>query len=329
MSQKMGQVMKSPRKSPFFLSDPSIRLLLFGGKGGVGKTTASAATALELALRHPERSLLLVSTDPAHSLQDSLAGAPLPPNLQVMELDAMVYLREFQVKNRQRLMEIASRGTFLDEEDINRFLELSLPGMDELMAFLEISRWIKEGAYDLIIMDTAPTGHALRLMEMPDTIRNWLAALDTLLAKQRYMKKLFRGSYDRDDLDHFVEGLAASVREMELLLKDRKECRFVPVMLAETLSIEETLDLIRELHRLQIGVEDLVINRLYPESSCLTCRNIRARQLEELCRIFNDPGFSRLRLWGVPLYPEEIRGMESLRFFWKGLKEIKPVSGED
>ncbi|MBU1184315.1 MAG: ArsA family ATPase [Proteobacteria bacterium] len=308
------------------MTDGNMRLLLFGGKGGVGKTTAAAATALELALRHPERSLLLISTDPAHSLQDSFSGAQPPPNLKVMELDAQAYLHAFQEKNRQRLMEIASRGTFLDEEDINRFLELSLPGMDELMAFLEISRWVKEGAYDGIIMDTAPTGHTLRLMEMPDLIRKWLEALDALLAKHRYMKKLFRGSYQRDDLDHFIEGLAASVKQMEKLLKDHQQCRFVPVMLAEALSIEETLDLIRELQRLRIGVVDVVINRLYPESPCLTCRHIRARQLQELARIFKEPVFSHLRLWGVPMYPEEIRGMESLRFFWKGLgTDLKSV----
>ncbi len=317
--------MRGASGEPGFLSDGNMRLLLFGGKGGVGKTTASAATALELALRHPERSLLLVSTDPAHSLQDSFSGAKPPPNLKVLELDAQAYLRAFQEKNRQRLREIASRGTFLDEEDINRFMELSLPGMDELMAFLEISRWVKEGAYDGIIMDTAPTGHTLRLMEMPDLIRKWLEALDALLAKHRYMKKLFRGTYERDDLDHFIEGLAASVKQMEKLLKDHKQCRFVPVMLAEALSIEETLDLIRELQRLRIGVVDVVINRLYPESPCLTCRHIRAHQLQELARIFHEPVFSHLQLWGVPIYPEEIRGMESLRSFWGLGTDLKSV----
>ncbi|MBU2233936.1 TRC40/GET3/ArsA family transport-energizing ATPase, partial [Patescibacteria group bacterium] len=151
-------------------------------------------------------------------------------------------------------------------------------------------------------------------------------ALDALLAKHRYMKKLFRGSYERDDLDHFIEGLAASVKQMEKLLKDHQQCRFVPVMLAEALSIEETLDLIRELQRLRIGVVDVVINRLYPESPCLTCRHIRARQLQELARIFHEPVFSHLRLWGVPMYPEEIRGMESLQSFWKGLgTDLKSV----
>lgn len=321
--------MKSNGKTPVFLSDADIQLLLFGGKGGVGKTTASAATALDIAIKHPEKSMLLVSTDPAHSLQDSFAGDSPPPNLKVLELDAQVYLLDFKEKNRQRLMEIASRGTFLDEEDTNRFLDLSLPGMDELMAFLEISRWVKEETYDVIVMDTAPTGHTLRLMGMPDLIRKWLEALDALLAKHRYMKKLFRGSYRRDDLDRFIEGLASSVKQMERLLKDHKRCRFIPVMLAETLSVEETMDLIRELKRLGIGVEDVVVNRLYPESPCLLCRHIRARQLQELARIFHEPVFSNLQIWGVPMYPEEIRGMESLRSFWEGLTEVATSPGKD
>ena len=301
--------------------------MLFGGKGGVGKTTASAATALECARRYPESTLLLVSTDPAHSLFDSFAGASIPENIRILELDSRACLHAFQEKNRQRLSEIAARGTFLDADDINRFLELSLPGMDELMAFLEISRWVRERTYDRIIMDTAPTGHTLRLMEMPDMIRKWLEALDTLLAKNRYMKKLFRGSYEQDDLDEFIGDLALSVKEMETLLKDHQQCRFVPVMLAEPLSVEETRDLIRELRHLRIGVADVVINRLYPESPCPVCRSIHDRQQGELARLFTDPGFARLRFWGVPMHPEELRGLESLCTFWDGLEEVTVPSG--
>ena len=83
---------------PGFLSDGNMRLLLFGGKGGVGKTTASAATALELALRHTERSLLLISPDPAHSLQDSFSGAEPPPNLKILELDLTQKIRRPEIR---------------------------------------------------------------------------------------------------------------------------------------------------------------------------------------------------------------------------------------
>jgi arsenite-transporting ATPase len=321
--------MKDHREAPGFLPAVGWQLLLFGGKGGVGKTTAAAATALDVASRHPDRRVLLVSTDPAHSLLDSFAGAEPPANLKVVELDSQACLQDFKEKNRQRLVKIAARGTFLDTEDIDRFLELSLPGMDEMMGFLEISRWVKEGAYDAIIMDTAPTGHTLRLMAMPDQMRMWLEALDTLLAKHRYMKKLFGGAYERDDLDRFIEGLAAAVKEMEGLLKDHRRCRFVPVMLAEAMSIEETLDLLRELKRLDIGVGAILVNRLYPESSCNLCRDVRRRQLQELSRLSHEELFVGVRLWGLPMYPQEVNGLQGLMSFWDELKPLQLDAGAE
>lgn len=315
--------MNDQRETPGFLIDERWKLLLFSGKGGVGKTTASVATALTLAFRHPDRSFLLVSTDPAHSLQDSLAGAQLPQNLKVVELNAQACLMEFKEKNLLRLKEIASRGTFLDEEDINQFLELSLPGMDEIMGFLEISHWIKDGTYAAIVVDTAPTGHTLRLMGMPDLMKEWLAALDSLLTKYRYMKKLFHGSYKPDDLDKFLEGLSGEVMQMKKLLKDSLLCRFVPVMLAEALSVEETLDLIKELKRLGINIDDIVVNRLYPESQCNLCMDIRSQQLREILRFSREQLFATTHLWGIPMYPQEITGPEELLHFWDGAQPLQ------
>ena len=314
--------MEDHREFPGFLSAESWRLLLFSGKGGVGKTTASTATALSIAIRHPDWSVLLVSTDPAHSLKDSFAGATPPSNLKVVELDAQACLLAFKEKNRQRLMEIASRGTFLDEEDINKFLELSLPGMDEIMGFLEISSWVVGETYDKIVVDTAPTGHTLRLLGMPDLMRKWLEALDNLLAKYRYMKKLFHGSYQHDDLDLFIEGLTSDVQQMKRLLKDHRRCRFIPVMLAEALSVEETLDLIRELKRLGIGAKEVVVNRLYPENQCNLCGYIRGQQTQELSRLFSEELFSGVLLWGIPMYPQEVKGLEGLLSFWE---EVYPL----
>ena len=128
---------------PSFLDAGSLRLLLFGGKGGVGKTTCATAAALRLAAERIGESFLLVSTDPAHSLQDSLAGMVPPANLTVLELDAQECLAAFQAENGPKLREIAAAGTFLDDEDIDRFFNLSLPGLDELMAFLQIVDWVE------------------------------------------------------------------------------------------------------------------------------------------------------------------------------------------
>jgi arsenite-transporting ATPase len=90
-----------------------LQLLIFGGKGGVGKTTCATAAALRLAARSPQSSFLLVSTDPAHSLADSLADLVPPRNLKVLELNPQEYLLDFKKKHHDKLREIASRGTFL------------------------------------------------------------------------------------------------------------------------------------------------------------------------------------------------------------------------
>src|SRR5665811_2266954 len=141
------------RRRPSFFDQPGLELLLFGGKGGVGKTTCATSAALRMAALAPNRSFLLVSTDPAHSVRDSLAGHVPAGNLRVLELDAQQCLMAFRERHGPVLREIAAAGTFLDDEDINRFLDLSLPGLDELMAFLEISAWVKKRVYDCIIVD--------------------------------------------------------------------------------------------------------------------------------------------------------------------------------
>jgi arsenite-transporting ATPase len=305
------------KDSPLFLHNSHLRLLFFGGKGGVGKTTCATATALRLAERTAEAPFLIVSTDPAHSLADSLADTTLPRNLKFIELDAGKSLDAFKKNHMQKLREIASRGTFFDGEDINEILALSLPGMDELMAFLEIAGWVENETYDCIVVDTAPTGHTLRLLSMPALIKRWLEALDALLAKHRYMKKLFSGSYQPDELDKFLFGLAGSVKQMEALLQDPKRCCFVPVMLAEALSVIETLRLLEGLKQSKIPVTDIVVNRLYPESVCKVCSDRHIRQMGELGQL--DGKISAYSLWGVPQYPEEIRGPAPLEVFWEGL----------
>lgn len=309
----------------FFLDDQDLRLLLFGGKGGVGKTTCAAAAALRYADSRPDASILLVSTDPAHSLADSLAGDDIPSNLRVIELDAGEYLNRFRQDHADKLRKIAQRGTFFDDDDIDSALNLSLPGMDELMAFLQIMRWMDEDGYDRIIVDTAPTGHTLRLLTMPDLVRTWLGALDTLLAKYRYMKTLLSGFYKRDELDIFIEDMASSAKRMKSLLGDQARCRFVPVMISEALSVMETGDLAAQLKRAGVAVTDIVVNRLYPAGHCVLCGDIRARQLEQLREAMR--GHSRLAsyiFWGIPVYGAEIRGRKMLMTFWDGATRLSP-----
>jgi arsenite/tail-anchored protein-transporting ATPase len=308
---------------PPFLMDEGLHLLAFGGKGGVGKTTCAVASAIYLSKAFPQKKFLVVSTDPAHSLLDSLADMTPPDNLATFELDATRSLSVFMEQHGDKLRQIAARGTFLDDEDINQFVGLSLPGMDELMAFLDILEWVEKGTYDCIIMDTAPTGHTLRLLEMPDLIGKWLDALDALLGKHRYMKQVFKGSYKPDEVDQFLMDLSEAVRRMEVLLQDPLSYRFIPVMLAETLSMSETLMLLHALSNLGMPVKDILINRIYHENGCPICMNGRIKQIDIIIELQGlTKGYS---LWGLPLYPKEVRGRESLEIFWHNVFSLDSI----
>ena len=306
--------------TPSFLNPANLQLLFFGGKGGVGKTTCAVATALHWADRFPDSRFLLVSSDPAHSLNDSLAGMALPANLEVSELDAQQSLADFRIRHASKLHEIARRGTFLRDDEINQFLNLSLPGMDEVAALLEICRLQAGQEYQAILVDTAPTGHTLRLLAMPEKMRHWLDMLDTLLAKHRYMKEVFRGRYEQDDIDKFLLQLTADFDALSQLLGDQERCQFVPVMLAETLSLNETGDLLDELERQNIHAPEIVVNCLVPDNSCQTCSLLRNQQIKTLNLALPDIKDDR-QLWGIDLKTDEVRG-KALKTLWQDVFAI-------
>lgn len=306
---------------PGFLQEEGLRLLLFGGKGGVGKTTCAAAAALYLARKHPARSFLLVSIDPAHSLADCFAGDPPPENLVLREMDPQESLTRFKVRHEEHLRTIALRGTFLDQADVTQLLDLSIPGLDEMMALLEIVAWVKDERYACIVVDTAPAGHTLRLLELPALMRRWAAALDAMLAKHRYMARLYRGAYRKDAVDLYLEETVADLAKLWTLLRSPKRCCFVPIMLAETLSIHVTRGMLGELERLDLPVRELVVNRLLPaQAGCPVCAEWSSRQtvaIEELTRVF-----SKCTVWGLPLFLEEMRGTERLLSVWEQARPL-------
>ncbi|MCF8038919.1 MAG: TRC40/GET3/ArsA family transport-energizing ATPase [Desulfohalobiaceae bacterium] len=309
---------------PQFLSQEHLQLLFFGGKGGVGKTTCAAATALYLASAYPQKSFLLVSTDPAHSLSHAHVQETSLANLEIQEINAPRLLDEFKAKHNQSLKEIALRGTFLDEEDIDTFLHLSLPGLDELMAFLQIADLANQGGNDLIIVDTAPTGHTLRLMGLPALSKRWLQALDSLLAKSRYMQKIFKGQYSPDHLDSFLFDLSSSVDNLHTLMQDRERFRFVPVMLAEELSIYETELLLHDLKDMHVLTPEVIINAVLPEENeCVVCQKRRKGQLNKIRNIHADGTFSDSELWAVPQYAMEMNSADNLRIFWEGVFAVR------
>ena len=216
---------------------PATRYLFFGGKGGVGKTTAAAATALALHdTARAGESILLFSTDPAHSLSDSLdtevgdrtaevarrGAGDDAPRLFAREMDAVAALEEFKQRHRAVLAEIADRGTLLDEADVSDLLDLSLPGMDEVMALFELSEVERAGTYARVVVDTAPSGHTSRMLRLPDVFARWVGALDVMSEKHRYMLAHFvraRGVRE-DEVDLFLRELTERVESVRAMLFD-------------------------------------------------------------------------------------------------------------
>ena len=311
--------------SPSFLHDADLRLLFLGGKGGVGKTTCAAAAAIRMAADSPRRTFLLVSTDPAHSVYDCLAGSPTPQNLGILEFNAGECLGAFKEKHSPALREIARRGTFLDDQDIAAFLDLSLPGLDEIMALLEIARLVNESAYDCIVVDTAPTGHTLRLLSMPRLIRDWLSALDALLAKSRYMRMLIAGSFRADSLDDFLLGFSGDINRMEELLGNRLLCRFVPVMIAEAMSVHETRTLLDNLASQKVSATDILVNKIRPPGPCPLCTSRHDLQMQELRHCLRSRRFKHHTLWAVPFFVKEPNGIHSLSALWESVTPISEV----
>lgn len=299
----------TPCDRPAFLADAKLQLLLFAGKGGVGKTTCAAAAALTLANDRPHDAFLLVSVDPAHSLSDALAGEPPPQNLEVVELDAAACLAEFIGRHRATLREIARRGTFLDEEDVQRFVDLTLPGMDELLAFLRIAEWTESRRYRTVIVDTAPSGHTHRLLTVPELVGGFVAALDALLAKHRYLVEHYRGTYQPDQTDALLGELAAAASRTQRLWES-EHSNLIPVLVAEPLSVAETQRFLAQLTAQRVRIGPLLVNRLRPHSSCPQC--LLQKQLQEKTLRQQLPALSHKELWGLPLFPDEVRGTTAL-----------------
>jgi arsenite-transporting ATPase len=296
------------------------RLRFFAGKGGAGKTTLAAAAAVAAA--ESGRRVLVVSTDPAHSLGDALArplrDAPTPVpvrrgRLHAAELDARAALARWLRPRRPHLRTVAERGTLLDREDVDRVLSLWPPGADELVGLLELARLARERPYDEVVVDTAPTGHTLRLLAMPDTIRRVAAVLDAMLERHRVMAASLVGAYRPDAADAMVAELDAEAADLAAALRDRERAGFSVVLLPEPLVVEEARDAAAALEAEGMAVDGVVVNRVTPPPAgrCALCTGrVRAERpvLTAVRRAFRG---RPIRL--VPALPAEPRGVPALR----------------
>jgi arsenite-transporting ATPase len=264
------------------------QFVFFGGKGGVGKTTCAAAFAVGSAAAGNR--VLLVSTDPAHSLVDIL-GTPLSGrvkrvrgpagNLAALELDAPRAFRRWLRRHRRPLGDILEHGTWLDRADVDALLDLALPGVDELMGLRELLDVVQtvRSAYDVVVVDTAPTGHTLRLFGAPQTMHAVSTMLDALQHEHRLIREQFARAAAPEAADLLIEALADQAVRTADLLRDRGTTTIKWVMLPERLSAEETADALRDLTAAGIVASELIVNRLTPDGpSCAICDRQRAAQ---------------------------------------------------
>jgi arsenite-transporting ATPase len=254
-----------------FESLASRHVILFGGKGGVGKTTLSVAAALHFS---SSRKTNLFTTDPASNLADLLTATGGQPtaNLTIEALNAEDLYSKFLEKNLANFLELGDRGTYLDKEELRRFFELSLPGIDELMAWMHIGELAEANHDALLVVDTAPTGHTLRMLGSAEHFRQFGAALESMQAKHRQLVRQLTRRDVRDAIDAFIDDFEKTASRRRALLTDAARSAFVPVFLSDAWVIEQTRRLIDEVRHDGIDIPLAILNRAAHDCDCDTCR---------------------------------------------------------
>jgi arsenite-transporting ATPase len=289
------------------------KVLFFGGKGGVGKTTSAAATALQ-ASRAGKR-VLLVSTDPAHNTSDIL-GRPIGPeiievlpNLHALEVDAARESARYVEEVKARIKALFGHA-ILTEANRQIDLAASMPAAEEVALFDRIGSLIRgeDDRFDLLVFDTAPTGHTLRLIRMPELMEAWIRALSR---SRRAMLGVDQDDKDDPILTSLGDRLDR-LREFRARLISPRVTAFVLVLNAERLPIEETARALEQLDEAGVRVGALIVNRVLPPSSIdpfLIARQAQERvYLDEIDSRFAD--VPRLR---VPQLPRDVHGIETLQ----------------
>jgi len=306
------------------LGNSDLKLIILGGKGGVGKTSCAVATALALSENFKT---LLISTDPAHSVSDCLGqqiGYKVVQidgvfNLAAIEVIADEALSVFKEAHQSELKKLLATSTNLDNEDINEMLSLSIPGIDEIMSFKTIIDFIEEGQYDKYVVDTAPTGHALRLISSPKMLDAWIKVAAKMRWKYRYLITSFAGSYKQDEVDAFLLSLKKTVKRIENLLQDNAKCEFIPVCIPEAMAISETIRLIADLEDFKIKARQIIVNHVNVSEDCVFCKRRKAGQAKYIQQI--NEIYSELNRVEIPEFAEEIQGLEPLKNLRKYLFE--------
>ena len=288
------------------------RLLLFGGKGGVGKTTTSTSTAVGLA--DSGLKVLLVSSDPAHSTSDSL-GVQLGPEptpvdgvegLWGLELDPEARISDHIPKLTESL------GPMLGGQDPElNASEMVLPGLDEAMAFDELLKHLENPDWDVIVFDTAPTGHTLRFLALPEIIEKWADKIIRMHRLTGGIRALMFGAKEGEKMKEELEKFRRRVLHVRRILCNPEVTRFTLVTIPEKMGVNETLRAYESLAEFDLPVSGCVINRMTPDldNDFIQTRRANERKNVELLR----EELPDLHLHKVELKDTDIHGLDLLR----------------
>ncbi|KAM3305574.1 ATPase GET3A [Capsicum chacoense] len=292
----------------------TLKWVFVGGKGGVGKTTCSST--LGILLSQVRSSVLIISTDPAHNLSDAFqqrfTKAPTLingfNNLYAMEVDPTV-------ENDDTL---GSDGM----DDFLSDLANAIPGIDEAMSFAEMLKLVQTMDYSVIVFDTAPTGHTLRLLQFPSTLEKGLAKVMGLRNKFggviSQMSRIFGvdTEFGEDAILGKLEGMKDIIEQVNRQFKDPDLTTFVCVCIPEFLSLYETERLVQELTRFEIDTHNIIINQVLFDEEVVESKLLKARMrmqqkyMDQFYMLYDDFNITKL-----PLLPQEVCGVEALKAF--------------
>jgi arsenite/tail-anchored protein-transporting ATPase len=310
-----------------------VRTILYTGKGGVGKTSVAAATALAAA--RSGRKVLVMSTDPAHSLSDAF-DAEVGPDPKEMASGLWAQEMDYTAMLEENWAEIRDYMSTLFEwqgADSLAAEELAmLPGMDELFGLLMVRRHRQEGLYDALIVDAAPTGETIKLLSLPDQI-SWY--VEKIFPIQRRAAKVVRPlarhaktlpPLPEDSVFAAGQRLYEAVVGVEEILTDRESASIRLVANAEKMVIAEARRAYTYLNLYDYGVDAVVVNRLLPEEVSdpyfARWREAQARHLETI-----ESSFSPIPILRARLFDREMYGLETLNALANDVfDEVDPLS---
>lgn len=300
-----------------FLDEETPRIIMFCGKGGVGKTTCASTTAVHFALKGYRT--LLISTDPAPSLTDMLeldvggAITPVPsvPGLEAVELDYDDVVEKWKEKFGAEVYELISAFLPVDE-DIIEYVA-GAPGIAEEFALSYVYDLYVDGGYDVIVWDTAPAGGTLNLLKIQETFYVHLGEAAKMYVRVRSaLDALTQGRAKRDPLKIIGEWerLAKNVLDM---MKDDGTRAFL-VTIPEALGVNQTQRVANDLERFGIRVGGVIINHVLTEEAAdsdfnRARRKMQLRYVDELERTYG----GTMPVVQLPLQSYEVRGVETLK----------------